>query len=138
MVALVCGWHGDHPSTTEEVNRRLSRGEELVVAAPALVETYSVLTRLPSPHRLSPRDALSLLDANFMSGVEITSLSGRVYRALLSRAPALQIQGGRIYDAVIFECAVEAGAAALLTLNGSHFRSWQSEQLKIVVPGIAP
>ena len=134
MVALVCGWHADHASTTHEVKRRFSRGEELVVAAPALVETYSVLTRLPSSHRLPPAEALSLLDANFMNDVEVTALPARVYRALLSRAPSLQIQGGRVYDAVIVECALQAGAGALLTLNESHFRSWESERLKVVVP----
>ncbi|MFB3825533.1 MAG: hypothetical protein ACE15B_02145 [Bryobacteraceae bacterium] len=32
-------------------------------------DAYSVLTRLPAPHRLSPADALSLMEANFMGPV---------------------------------------------------------------------
>jgi hypothetical protein len=32
---------------------------KIIVAAPALVEAYAVLTRLPSPHRLSPQTSLS-------------------------------------------------------------------------------
>lgn len=55
MIAAVCAWHEHHTRATEEIERRLSRGEEMIVAAPALVEAYAVLTRLPPPHRLSQR-----------------------------------------------------------------------------------
>ncbi len=38
----------------------------MLLPAPALVEAYAVLTRLPPPHRLSVPDALALLEANFI------------------------------------------------------------------------
>ncbi len=134
MVAAVCAWHVDHHPAANEILRRLSRGEQLVVAAPALVETYSVLTRLPSSHRLSPADALSLLEANFITKVKVISLAGRTYVGLLRKAATAAVSGGRAYDAVIAECAVEARATALLTLNEDHFREWESERLRAVVP----
>ena len=46
---------------TREMERRLDGGQTLVVAGPALVETYAVLTRFPPPRRLSPVDTRALL-----------------------------------------------------------------------------
>lgn len=135
MVAAVCTWHEGHESSAKEIIGRLRRGEEVIVAAPALIEAYSVLTRLPSPHRLSPEDALALLAANFISGGKVISLSTARYVNLLRRAPSLGISGGRVYDAVIAQCAIEGKAETLLTLNEEHFRDWASDRLKIVVPG---
>ena len=66
LVAALCVWHEHNERAAREIERRLDRGESLVVAAPALVETYAVLTRLPSPHRLSPADSRALLEANFL------------------------------------------------------------------------
>jgi predicted nucleic acid-binding protein len=83
----------------------------VLVAAPALVETYSVLTRLP-PHRLSTADALTLLEANFMSPGKIVALEAKSHRALLRKAPRQGIAGGRTYDAIIAECARRAKATS--------------------------
>lgn len=65
MVAAVCDWHEHHERAREEIERRLDRDEVMVTAAPALVEAYAVLTRLPAPHRLSPEDALVLIDISW-------------------------------------------------------------------------
>jgi predicted nucleic acid-binding protein len=128
MVAAVCTWHVHHAPAFDEINDRLRRREALVVAAPALIEAYAVLTRLPPPHRLSPNDALALLEANFLRGKRVLVLSGRTYRNLLRAAPERHIVGGRVYDAVIVECAV-GGAGDFLPLAPPG--------LEIVVPGRA-
>jgi hypothetical protein len=49
MIAAVCGWHEHHSRALDEIERRFGRREALVAAAPALVEAYAVLTRLPAP-----------------------------------------------------------------------------------------
>lgn len=136
MVAAVCSWHDHHDSTAKEVTRRLARGDQLISAAPALIESYSVLTRLPSPQRLSPSDALAILEMSFVTNTEIVALASHSYLTLLRKAPASGVYGGRTYDAVIAECAVQAKVAALLTLNESHFKNWESDRLKIIVPGM--
>jgi predicted nucleic acid-binding protein len=136
MVAAVCSWHDYHEATAKEITRRLARGGRLVAAAPALIESYSVLTRLPSPQRLSPSDALALLEMSFVADAEVVALANHSYLTLLRNAPAAGVYGGRTYVAVIAECAVQAKVAALLTLNESHFKNWESDRLKIIVPGM--
>ncbi|SRR5579884_1287912 len=135
MVATLLGWHEHHERAVREIERRLDRGERLVVAAPALIETYAVLTRLPPPHRLSPGDSRSLLVANFMDGrTEVIALEAVAYRHLLDSAPERGIAGGRIYDAVIVACALAAGVDSVLTFNERQFRSLGADALQMVVP----
>lgn len=106
----------------------------MVVAAPALVETYAVLTRLPPPHRLSPEDSLVLLEANFIKGSRMIALQAVSYQDLLRQAPKNGIAGGQTYDAVIAMCAIKAKASALLTFNLNDFL-FAAKQIDIVVPG---
>lgn len=121
MVAAVCTWHEHHTAAFAEIENRLERGERLAVAAPALTETYAVLTRLPAPHRLAPADAWSLIEASFVRNARVVALKASDYvklLALLSRNP---VGGSRTYDALIAECALQANAAELLTFNRRHF-----------------
>lgn len=135
MVAAVCTWHEHHEQAADEIERRLERGETLFVAAPTLVEAYSVLTRLPPPYRLSPSDALALIEANFIESSRIITLAARSYRTFLRRARDEGIRGGRAYDAIIATCALQARAHALLTFNKSHFLQFEEHGIAIVVPG---
>ena len=121
MVAAVCAWHEHHVVACTEIETRLERGEQLAVAAHALVEAYAVLTRLPSPHRLSPADAWTLVEANFVEHATLVALSGTSYVRLLRRVAKEVVAGGRAYDAVIAECARQARADVLLTFNRRHF-----------------
>jgi predicted nucleic acid-binding protein len=121
MVAAACLWHEHHARAAGEIERRLDAGERLIVPAPALVEAYAVLTRLPSPYRLAPGDAWKLLHANFVQPATVTALRGNAYSHLLRTLAQSGIGGGRSYDAVIAECARQAKAEVLLTFNIRHF-----------------
>jgi len=80
------------------------KGREVALSGHALVETYSVLTRLPGDLRLAPADAARLLDERFAAplllGAETT---GR----LPELVAGLQIAGGAVYDALVALAAVE-------------------------------
>jgi predicted nucleic acid-binding protein len=121
MIAAVCGWHEHHAAAAAAIERRLSRGDRLVVAAHALVEAYSVLTRLPSPHRLAPADAWALLKTNFVSLARLATLPGTAHVALLDGLAADGLGGGRSYDALIAASAAHAKVEELLTFNPRHF-----------------
>ena len=134
MIAAVCSWHEHHERAFSAIESRLDRRERMVVAAPALIEAYSVLTRLPAPHRLSAADTLSLMETNFMRPVKVVALPPEDYTKILYGAPASGISGGRIYDAIIAACARREKVQALLTFNDSHFRSLAGPDLAVIVP----
>src|SRR5712692_5020904 len=98
-VPLLCVWHEHHLRAIREVDRRLDQGGVMVVAAPMLVETYAVLTRLPPPRRLSPAQCHGLLAATFLAdSVEMVALDADACRQLLRGAPDRLIAGGSVYD----------------------------------------
>jgi len=134
LIALACSWHAHHAATTRAVEQRLGAGAQLAIAAPALVEAYSVLTRLPAPYRLAPRDALQLLSENFQKEADTVALSAQEHWSLLAAAPGAGIQGGRTYDALIAACARKGRARELLTLNLRHFEPFADSSLRISSP----
>jgi predicted nucleic acid-binding protein len=134
MVAAVCGWHEHHEATTAELDRRLGRHERLIVAAPALVEAFAVLTRLPPPHRLSSSDALAVLDANFVRRATVVALRAPHYVKMLHEVAEQGVAGGRTYDAVIAECARIAHVDVILTWNVRDFEAVADDSVEVVAP----
>ena len=90
------------------------------MAAPAVVETYAVLTRLPPPYRLRPADALALIEGSW-SDVEVAALDGTAIWPLLRGLREAGIAGGSTYDAVVAACARKAGVDVILTWNVADF-----------------
>lgn len=80
-----------------------------------------MLTRLPAPNRLEPANAWQLLEAGFVAGIDVVSLTSTEHIALLSTLARQSIAGGRAYDAIIAESARKGGASVLLTFNVRHF-----------------
>lgn len=115
-MAAVCGWHEFHARTVAEFESRARSGDDLLIAAHSLVESYAVLTRLPSPNRLSAQTSMALLDANW-SAVEVVHLTAAGTWRALRRARTLGVYGGQVYDAMIASCAEKAGASTILTWN---------------------
>lgn len=92
-IALVQQEHPAHPAVLAAV-----RGHPLGLSGHAETETYSVLTRLPPPHRLTPPTALRLIRANFPQTKRLPSTaSSEVLEELVTRGLA----GGTAYDALV-------------------------------------
>lgn len=102
VVAAVLGWHEAHDQA-----RRAARGGG--IPAHALLESYSVLTRLPAPHRVAPGVASSLI-AGWFPPERILVPSSELTRSVMGRLAAAGIGGGAAYDALVGLTAAEHGA----------------------------
>jgi predicted nucleic acid-binding protein len=89
-------------------------------------ELYAVLTRLPGKDRVGGDRALLVLDG-IEQKMEVVSLTAREYRAAINESAAAGVLGGRLYDALLAECALKARATRILTWNVAHFRSLRPE-----------
>lgn len=105
-VAFVAADHAHHEVTFERLN-----GHDLGLAGHAAFETFSVLSRLPAPTRLTPAAVHRVLAANFPY---TRFLSARRAAALFDALARHRIAGGSVYDALVGAAAVEH-AATLVT-----------------------
>lgn len=80
------------------------RGRDLVLTAHSLAETYAVLTRLPGDARVSPADAVQLIEANFGSALLPEPATTAGLPGILA---ALGIAGGAVYDGLVGLAAKE-------------------------------
>lgn len=79
------------------------------------------MTRLPRSPRITPAEALQLIQENVASPTVVT-LSAQDYGRLIEELAQLGVTGGAVYDAVIAKAAELSGVDLLLTLNVNHFQ----------------
>jgi hypothetical protein len=96
------------------------------LAGHAAFETYSVLTRMPIPLRLSADQAVSVLTAAFP---EDCWLDAAGMRDLRGRLAAFDIVGGSVYDALVGGASL-ANGRTLLTRDRRAERTYRSLQLE--------
>jgi len=108
VVAAFASWHESH----EQALAALGRQPRL--AGQVALEAYSVLTRLPAPHRAAPSVVSDFLTTNFKEPVVV--LSPEAFGDLISELAQAGIAGGAAYDALVAATARQTGAT-LLTLD---------------------
>ncbi len=106
IVAAFASWHECHQAVVSELERH-----PCVAVGHALLESYSVLTRLPAPHRAEPTVVAEYLVDRFRQPPLV--LTPPALRGLPVELAALGIKGGAVYDALIGRTAAEHGAVLL-------------------------
>ena len=108
VVAAFASWHEHHDRARDALDHGLRLIDHCAL------ETYSVLTRLPAPHRCPSdvvRDFLRLrFDEPFLR------LDARAYKTFVLDLPEHAIAGGGAYDALVAATAV-AHRARLITCD---------------------
>ncbi len=99
------------------------------------LEFYSVSTRLPQEYRLTPGDAVRLLQHEILARMTVHDLPMADREALLRACEQDGIAGGRIYDAHIADVARAAGATVVVTDNRRHFLTALRHGLRVETPG---
>lgn len=98
------------------------------ILAHCALETYSVLTRLPPPHRAPAALVRNFLQERFIDWVP--SLTTNAVRSFLLGLPDRGISGGGSYDALIAATAVHAGVT-LVTCDERARRIYEIYDVKI-------
>lgn len=96
------------------------------------LEFYAVSTRLPEEFRLSPDDALKLLEEEILARFRVHDLPARNRAPLLRQVALERIAGGRLYDAHIGEIARVAKASLVVTENRRHFFSLLRHGIRVL------
>jgi predicted nucleic acid-binding protein len=115
VVAAFASWHESHAPALAVLDRQPG------LPVQAALETYSVLTRLPAPHRAAPAVVEAFLRQNFEANM--LALAPDRFPSLLSELARLEIVGGAAYDALIAVTAREFGRV-LVTLDARAKRTY--------------
>jgi predicted nucleic acid-binding protein len=102
VVAAFASWHEAHAQAARLLDRRPR------LPAHALIESYSVLTRLPAPHRADPAIVAEFLAERFPLPPLV--LPARAHAAFVAQLTHARLAGGAAYDALIAATAKRARA----------------------------
>jgi predicted nucleic acid-binding protein len=102
VIAAFASWHESH----EAARRALDGGLRLIEHC--ALETYSVLTRLPPPHRASGGVVRDFLETRFPQ--PFLRLSAQAYKDFILGLPDRGVTGGAAYDALVAATAAGCGA----------------------------
>jgi predicted nucleic acid-binding protein len=108
VVAAFASWHEHH----DRARMALDDGARLIDYC--ALETYSVLTRLPPPHRSTGEIVRDFLRLRFVE--PYLRLDARGYRRFVLELPERGITGGAAYDALVAATAI-AHCADLITCD---------------------
>ena len=102
VIAAFASWHESH----EAARRALDGGLRLIEHC--ALETYSVLTRLPPPHRTSGAIVREFLETRFPQ--PFLRLRTKAYKAFVLGLPDQGVTGGAAYDALVAATAADCNA----------------------------
>ena len=101
VIAAFASWHESH----ESARRALDGGLDLIEHC--ALEIYSVLTRLPPPHRTSGAVVRDFMKARFPQ--PFLRLSAKAYKDFVLGLPDHGVSGGAAYDALVAATAAGCG-----------------------------
>jgi predicted nucleic acid-binding protein len=126
VVAAFASWH-EHHGAAREV---LDEGVRLIEHC--ALETYSVLTRLPPPHRCAAAVARDFLKLRFP--LPYLRLDAAAFRLFVLYLPDRNVVGGSAYDALVAATAA-ANSAELVTCDKRAAGLYESYGVKALFLG---
>jgi predicted nucleic acid-binding protein len=111
--------------------RRLN---EATTAWHCCLEWFSVATRLPPEYRLSPSDAVQLVEEEIFGRIAVHDLPAANRLPMLKAAADDGVGGGRIYDTHIADVARAVDAAVIVTDNRRHFLASLRHGIRVETP----
>lgn len=125
LVAGIVGFRRD-PQAAERLMDAVADGRirHPLTAWHCCLEFFAVVTRVPIEFRVSPEDAKTLVEEEILARFKVHQLPPDELEAFFPSALEEQVVGARIYDLHLASVARVAGAAAIVTDNPGHFRSF--------------
>ena len=126
--------HPNHRICGVLMKKILSDKLKGVTSSHAVLEFYSVLTKLPLKPRVLSNTASEIIETNIYPHFKIVSLSESEYSTVIAKGARHNIAGGSIYDLLHCEAAEKAKVKTLLTYNIKDFRNFFFSSLKFLSP----
>jgi predicted nucleic acid-binding protein len=120
---LVAAFLGDH--VHHQASLRVfapATPKEAACSLHTLAEVFAVLSSLPVKPQIAPEQAALFVD-EVQKRLTAIPLSAEEYYGTVRAAAEHGIAGGRVYDALLLQCARKCKADAIYTWNLKHFQA---------------
>jgi predicted nucleic acid-binding protein len=120
LIAAFWRGHPHHEASLKLVSAAKKR--KSACAVHTLAEVYATMTALPVKDVIPPEQALLFVEET-RDRCTIVSLDEDEYFRTIEQAAARGFVSGRIYDALLLQCAAKVKAETIYTWNLKHFRT---------------
>ena len=118
---LVAAFYANHEHHAASIDLFLRYGKtEACCAGHTLAELYATLTSMPTPRRVSGHEAMLFL-GDVRERLTLVTLDEHEYFQMLRASSECGLAGGSVYDAILGQCALKAGAEVIYTWNTRDF-----------------
>lgn len=121
-VLVACFW-GDHQHHAASLKLFApATPKNAACSLHTLAEVFAVLSSLPVKPPIAPEQAALFVD-EVRKRLTAVPLSAEEYYETMRAASERGIAGGRVYDALLLQCARKSKAEIIYTWNLKHFQS---------------
>jgi predicted nucleic acid-binding protein len=120
---LVASFVGDHVHHQASLRAfAAATPQDCACSLHSLAEVFAVLSSLPVKPPIAPEQAALFVD-EMRQRLTAVALNANEYHETVKAASERGIAGGRIYDALLLQCAEKSQAKVIYTWNLKHFQA---------------
>ena len=123
VLVAACIHKHPHYERARPVLESIASGEKTgFVSIHSLAEAFSALTSVPITPRILPSEARDIIATNIRRHFQLVSVTPEIYQRAIEVCVGCGIGGGKVYDALLLECARISQADHIYTFNLQDFR----------------
>jgi len=123
VLVAACIRNHPHYERARPVLEAIAGGKDTgVISAHSLAEVFSALTSVPLTPRILPSEAKVMIATNIRKHFELVAVALGMYERAVETCVGRGLGGGKVYDALLIECARHSKADRIYTFNLHDFR----------------
>ena len=123
VLVAACIRKHPHYERARPVLETIAAGKDVgIISAHSLAEAFSALTSVPVVPRILPTEARVIITTNIQRHFRIVAVTPGMYERAMDICVARGLGGGKVYDALLIECARQSQADRIYTFNLHDFR----------------
>ena len=132
LVAAALEGHVHHNSAKTVLERISHRDDIGYISAHSLAETFSVLSRMPTTPKLTPQNALAIIEKNVRRHFPLVTLAAGDYSDAIGALAAKGLGDGRVYDLLHIIAARKQELDRIYTFNDREWKSLAPDLEQII------
>jgi predicted nucleic acid-binding protein len=123
VLVAACIRRHPHYERARTILEAIAGGKDVgVISAHSLAEVFSALTSVPLVPRILPSEARTIIATNIRRHFQLVALTVEMCEWAVGACVGRGLGTGKVYDALLIECARDSKAERIYTFNLQDFR----------------